>query len=300
MTETQEKPNTDNSKEKEELIPFGKFLEEYPIGTNQKVEDYYVDTKNTSSYYRYEKCVPTLQLHCEKCGGKRNFDGKWQHSSYLDNKEPSRAEDDFLVYTCRDCEEYTKHYCLWAATAGQNGEGQIIKIGEYPELNIKLPTGLSKLFGEDYPYFIKGLKCEKRGLGLGAYTYYRRVVENQKNRLFGEILKVAEKLGAKKDMTQKIENAISEVQFSAAVNIIKDALPESLLIDGHNPFKLLHKALSIGIHNQTDEKCLELAHNIRIVLTDLAERIKIALSEKRDLKSAVSELLQFNQEKRSK
>ncbi len=299
MNEKQENPNTDNSREKVELIPFGKFLEEYPMGTNQIVEGYYHNTGKTG-YYRYEKCAPALRLYCEKCGGIRNFDGKWQHSSYLDNKEPSRSEDDFLVYTCRDCEEYTKHYCLMAAPDGENGEGKVIKIGEYPELNIKLPTGLSKLFGTDYSYFIKGLKCEKRGLGLGAYTYYRRVVENQKNRLFGEILKVAEKLGAKKDMTQKIENAISEVQFSTAVNIIKDAIPESLLIDGHNPLKLIHKALSIGIHNQTDEKCLELAHNIRIVLTDLAERIKIALSEKRDLKSAVSELLQFNQEKRSK
>lgn len=299
MTETQENPNTDKNKEKEELIPFGKFLEEYPLGTSQIVEGYYNDTGG-SGYYRYEKYAPAIRLHCDKCGGERNFDGKWQHNSYLDKDNPTRLVDDFLVYTCRDCEEYTKHYCLSAAPVGQNGEGQIIKIGEYPELNIKLPTGLSKLFGEDYPYFIKGLKCEKRGLGLGAYTYYRRVVENQKNRMFGEILKVAQKLGAKKEMTQNIEKAISEVQFSKAVNIIKDALPESLLIDGHNPFKLLHKALSSGIHNQTDEKCLELAHNIRIVLTDLAERIKIALSEKRDLKSAVSELLQFNQEKRSK
>ncbi len=299
MTETQENPKTGNDEEQAELLSFRKFLEEYPIGTSQKVEGYYNDT-GKAGYYRYEKYAPSLRLNCNKCGGVRNFDVKWQHSSYLDNKEPSRAEDDFLVYTCRDCEEYTKHYCLWAVPGGENGEGNVIKIGEYPELNIKLPTGLSKLFGADYSYFIKGLKCEKRGLGLGAYTYYRRVVENQKNRMFGEILKVAQKLGANKDMTQNIEKAINEVQFSTAVNIIKDAIPESLLIDGHNPFKLLHKALSIGIHNQTDEMCLELAHNIRIVLTDLAERIKIALSEKRDLKSAVSELLQFNQEKRSK
>ena len=79
--------------------------------------------------------------------------------------------------------------------------------------------------------------------------------------------------------------------------MVKESLPESLLVDGHNPFKLLHKALSIGLHNQSDEECLKIAHNVRMVLIDLAERIKLALSEQRDLKSAVSALLKFNSEK---
>lgn len=290
MAEPQDNTNDSGKEEEPEFIPFATFLADYPTGTWQKVTDCYND-RHRSSYDRLLKCTPPLRLYCSKCNGVRNFDGKWKHYHYF---EKGKTAEDFLVYTCRDCDEYEKHYCLLSWLIDEEGGGEVIKIGEYPELNIKLPTSLPKLLGEDYPYFIKGLKCEKQGLGIAAYSYYRRVVENQKDRLFGEILKVAEKLGAKKQIIQTVQSAIDEVQFSKAVDIIKEALPESLLIDGHNPFKLLHKALSVGIHNQPDEKCLKLAHDIRIVLTDLSERLKMALSEKKGLRSAVSSLLKFN------
>ena len=84
--------------------------------------------------------------------------------------------------------------------------------------------------------------------------------------MLDEILKVSEKLSAKDEIIETIKNAILETQFSKAIDMVKDSLPESLLVDGHNPFKLLHKALSIGIHSETDDKCLEIAHNIRMVL----------------------------------
>ena len=273
-----------------EYIPFTKFLEEYPTGTIQKVSGFCKKEIELSQIY-LRKCTPPLRLYCQECDGTRNFEGEWVHYNSVGNNT-----DDFLVYTCRDCGKYEKHFCLYGTSLDKKGNGEVIKIGEYPALHIKLPTNLSKLLGDDYQSFIKGLKCEKQGLGIGAYSYYRRVVENQKNRLLDEIRKVLIKLSAKEEMIQTIEKAISENQFTKAIDMVKESLPESLLVDGHNPFKLLHKALSIGIHNETDEKCLEIAHNIRMVLIDLAERIKLALSEKRELKSAVSSLLQFKTE----
>lgn len=279
-------------KDTTEFIPFKTFLEEYPTGTFQNVSGYWKENTSVGagSYDRYPKCTPTLRLYCETCDGFRNFEGKWQHRDCLRD-----TKDDFLVYKCRDCDEQEKRFCLYV-TALDNCNGEVVKLGEYPSLHIKLPTNLSKLLGDDYYNFINGLKCERQGLGIGAYSYYRRVLENQKNQLLGEILKVSRKLSAKDEMIQTIERAISEIQFSKAIDMVKDSLPESLLVGGHNPFKLLHKSLSIGIHNESDEKCLEIAHNIRMVLIDLAERIKLALSEQRELNSAVSSLLQFKTE----
>ncbi len=150
--------------------------------------------------------------------------------------------------------------------------------------------------GEDYPIFIKGLKCEKQGFGIAAFAYYRRVVDNQKGRLITKILEVAQKLDAKPEMIGKLEQASKATQFSRAVDTIKDAIPESLLVDGRNPLKLLYTALSIGLHEESDEKCLEMAHSIRMVLSDLAERIQQALREQAELKSAVSELLKVERE----
>ncbi|HCO95577.1 MAG TPA: hypothetical protein DIU00_16780 [Phycisphaerales bacterium] len=285
-----EEENQAQQEDTTEPITFKTFLEEYPTGTLQNVSEF-CEWKNEYSQSVLRRCKPTLRLYCKQCDGTRNFEGEWEYGG-----SAADVRDDFLIYTCRDCGKYTKHFCLFSVALPDQKNGKVLKIGEYPSLHIKLPTNLSKLLGDNYSNFINGLRCERQGLGIGAYSYYRRVVENQKNHLLEEILKVSKKLSAKKEMIQTIEKAILETQFSKAINMVKESLPESLLVGGHNPFKLLHKPLSIGIHDKTDEKCLEMAHNIRMVLIDLAERIKLALSEQRELKSAVSSLLQFKTE----
>jgi hypothetical protein len=86
-------------------------------------------------------------------------------------------------------------------------------------------------------------------------------------------------------------------EFSKAVESAKDAIPQSLLINGQNPLTLLYSALSIGIHEQTDEKCLELAHDVRVVLVELSERLGQALKDEAELDSAVSRLMKARQDK---
>jgi hypothetical protein len=54
---------------------------------------------------------------------------------------------------------------------------------------------------------------------------------------------------------------------------------------------LLHSAVSEGLHEHTDEECLDLATTIRIVLTDLAERIGLALKDQTELNAAVTKLM---------
>jgi len=295
MSEEEKPSDSITTESTEEFIPWNTFLEEYPVMSNQRVSGYYTKESGYGVELALIKTTPVLKLFCAECYVLRNFDGEWTIYSRL---RQSSSLNDFLVYLCRDCKKGMKHYSLISSYIDADGNGQALKVGEYPELSIKIPSSLPKLLGKDYPYFIKGLKCEKQGLGVAAYAYYRRVVENQKNRLLKEILKVSAKLGADEAITNNLEAAIKEVQFSKAIDIAKESMPESLLIDGHNPFKLLHRVLSIGIHNQPDESCLEIAHNIRIVLTDLSVRIKAALGERNDLKASVASLLKFNKDKK--
>lgn len=103
--------------------------------------------------------------------------------------------------------------------------------------------------------------------------------------------RVAAKLGADAETIKLFDKARNETQFSKAVDDIKAAIPQALSIQGHNPLTLLHKALSEGIHAQSDEECLEVATSIRVVLTELAERISQALKDEAQLKNAVSRLL---------
>src|SRR5271166_2758708 len=165
------------------------------------------------------------------------------------------------------------------------------KFGEHPPFGPPIPSRLISLIGPDRELFLKGRRCENQALGIGAFVYYRRVVEDQKNRIFDEIIKVAEMVSAPPDTIAKLREAKKENQFSKAIDMIKDAIPQRLLIHGQNPLTLLHSALSRGLHEQTDEKCLELATDIRLILAELSELLGHALKDERELKEAISRLM---------
>ena len=71
---------------------------------------------------------------------------------------------------------------------------------------------------------------------------------------------------------------------------VKNAIPQRLLINGQNPLTLSHAALSKGLHTHSDETCLELATDIRLILAELAELLGHALKDERELKEAVARL----------
>jgi hypothetical protein len=54
---------------------------------------------------------------------------------------------------------------------------------------------------------------------------------------------------------------------------------------------LLHSALSDGLHQRSDEQCLEIASSIRVVLAELSERLAQALKDEAELNKALSRLM---------
>ena len=99
------------------------------------------------------------------------------------------------------------------------------------------------------------------------------------------------------DIVADLTKAKETFQFTQAITGVKLAIPQALLVDGNNPLLLLHATLSSGIHDKSDDECLELARSIRIVLAGLVERIDQALSEKKEPTEAVSKLLKAKAEK---
>ena len=115
------------------------------------------------------------------------------------------------------------------------------------------------------------------------------MVENHKDQILDEIIKVSKKIAP--EMVDGLELAKKENQFSKAVESVKNGIPQALLINGQNPLTLLHSALSEGLHAQTDEECLDLAHDVRVVLSELAERLGQALKDEAELNKAISRLM---------
>ena len=266
------------------------FLETQPPESGVEVGDAVIMDGNTLWLV-----TNSIQLHCEspECNGTHWFD-------HVDGNVYPKVKEwksGIAVYRCRHCRSATKAFGFYVRLDDNRQTVVAYKIGEYPPFGPPTPSRVISLIGPDRELFLKGRRAENRGLGIGAFAYYRRVVENQKSRIIEEMGRVAQKLGAKPEVMSKFDAAQKETQFSAAIDRVKDAIPESLLISGHNPLTLLHTALSQGLHAKDDNVCLELAQSIRVVLMDLAERISLALKEQAELTGAVSRILQQNSKK---
>jgi hypothetical protein len=200
-----------------------------------------------------------------------------------------------VTYSCRNCQEKFKRYALaLSADKERNGEfyfGHAFKLGEHPPFGPPTPARMLRLIQEDRELFLIGRRAETQGMGIGAFAYYRRVVDNQKRRLFQKIIDVAKRLDAPVAQIKELESERDNWQFTGSVEAIKGVVPQALLIKGHNPMTLLHRALSAGLHAQTDEQCLEVAKSIRVVLIEFAERAAQVLKDHAELDTAVSRLL---------
>jgi hypothetical protein len=119
------------------------------------------------------------------------------------------------------------------------------------------------ILGDERDIFIKGRRCENQGLGIGAFAYYRRIVEIKKNQLFDEIIRVAEAVRLEPRIIQELREAREETQFGKAMKTV---------------------------HAGSDQECLEIATSIRVVLAELAEKIGNALKDERELNEVLGKL----------
>lgn len=273
-------------------ISFSEFLEGTPPGQQRAVADLFERAFYTGAQTAtLALTTPHLHLHCtsEHCNGPRFFRYAGRDRRPLQKSSSNLL---FIQYKCSNCGAHSKTFALLIDNLDEHsGTGRCYKFGELPLYGPPTPARLLRLFGGQRETFLKGRRCENQGLGVGAFAYYRRVVETQKNAILDEIIKASTSLKGPSDLVQSLQQAKKEVQFTKAIESVKNALPEALLINGHNPLTLLHSALSKGLHEQSDERCLELAHDIRIVLAELAERISQVMKDDNELNSAVSRLL---------
>lgn len=200
-----------------------------------------------------------------------------------------------MSYGCTDCQRHFKIFGIRATRKTEKASTTICtKIYQEPSFGQPIPKRLFEIIGEENrEFFLQARRSIARGLGIGAYGYYRRIVENTKFDLIGSVLKVAEATNAPTSQIELLKKAQKERQFSKAIDILRDvaAIPAVLLIDGHNPLALLHDALSKGIHELADGECLERAQESEIVLCEIANRIQIALTEHKAVKAALSSIL---------
>lgn len=282
-----------SEEKRDEAITVAQFLEEVPPNQTRTISNLGLQEMVKAGSYQDVFRRSELQLHCpnESCNGIRFF-RCLSDQQVLGNRH---ARTFYVTYVCGNCQKYKKIFSLTAQLRpdSETGtDGVATKFGESPAFGPPVSPKLIKLIGADREMFLKGRRCENQGLGVGAFVYYRRVLENQRARILKEIIKVCEKVGVNQDHIATLRAAEAETRFSESLSMAKDVIPQALLIDGHSPLLLLHGALSEGLHTLSDEECLELASSVRVVLAELSDRLSQALKDEKELTSAVAHLLQ--------
>lgn len=171
---------------------------------------------------------------------------------------------------------------LWVPT-------QVIKIGQFPPLSIDIPKALQKNLGDAHTcLYRKALINRNEGYGLGAVSYMRRVVEDQTEELIEVVAQLAEAHQIDGDIIKKIRAAKEErTTYDQKLKIAATVVPRSLVIDGVNPLDVLYKLVSAGLHDLTEEQCIQVADETKSVFEYTFTRLRAEIDERRDFAAKV-------------
>ena len=272
--------------------------------------------------------LPRIRINCSQCDGERTFNplaSKGLSNAALSLGTPEGLESksqlyqSFQNYSCSDCLEdpEVKEYALsvnvtqirYVQTPEQtrlkpnpsavkaNAHFLISKIGEMPKPTKRLGARAKKLVGDQWELYAKGASDEAAGNGIGAFAYYRRVVEVSRNSIVEAICKAAHELEVPPEDIEKIRATKDSIRFSKSLDEIDDLIPKDLKNKGRNPLKSLYSPLSVGLHNRSDSQCLEAAADIRVLLDDLGEKIQRVIDRQSGIEKAIRRLEKFQKEK---
>ncbi len=194
-----------------------------------------------------------------------------------------------IYYKCAKCQDYAYAFMLKFERSGNTGKRTFVvhKVGQDPAVEQPIDKELKVWLGtDDAALFQKGLRTEANGFGIAAYSYYRRILE-------GNIEKLLTQIGAQTDSNElkdAIATALEQTNAAERIRLVKDHAPASLRPGGKNVFGVLYKALSQGIHSRTDEDCLRDAADIKVCLVFLIKRINREKLEAAELSSSMSAL----------
>lgn len=264
------------------------FLESAPL---------YSKIELISSQLKFIKLFNPIQLDCPRCKMQRTF-------SYLSSDETAwmkkpvnpfssgkqwDGESVKVNYSCSACQKFTAVFMLVFNDTTEK-KVSVKKVGQYPVANIDSTKETKRRLAEFYEIFEKGRKCELHSFGIGAFGYYRRIVELKIKDLMVEVsqLILEEDRAAFATALQEIE---SSHYAKDKIDLVSDFIPLSLKPGGHNPIGVLYAVLSEGIHSGTDEECLEVAVDIRKSLENLIHLLSTVKIAAQELSESTKKLL---------
>jgi hypothetical protein len=251
------------------------FIEEYPLyskfGTDQPIEAADLNNLAFNFFCKHEKEVHPFRL--QAIGHNNN--GKHQL--------PGGTVDftEMFAGVCQSCVTYTVNIIISGASQDEKPRYFIRKIGQYPapeasmaKLTDEIAYFLNDESRELYEKALKNLEWE---FGMGALTYFRRLIRNEVEKIIEALSnpyssqgnKIAEALSSYKQLRQKTK----------FVEEITPFLPKSLQVHGANSLLMLYDAASMAIDELTETECIKKSKDIDTLFRYLVRKICLERNE---------------------
>lgn len=209
-------------------------------------------------------------IHETPYGGSLHHRGETELEAWMKRGDGQKR----IVHTCSRVN--THNYYAYYFKSGN----YFIKFGQFPsaaDFQIPQAEKYRKILREErYKEMTRGIGLAAHGVGIGSFVYLRRVFE--------DLIEEAHIL-ARKD-TGFSEEEYKKARMDEKIEILKDHLPEFLVEN-----KILYSIMSKGIHELTEEECLQYFETIKIGIEQILDE-KIVHKEKADKAAKAREAIQ--------
>ncbi|MBI2023601.1 hypothetical protein HYT01_03505 [Candidatus Giovannonibacteria bacterium] len=219
----------------------------------------------------------TIDAYCIWC----DKEGVFRAYNYLSDNvsiPPWTTRHDGLIEVEYQCTRNNSHaYHTSYFKAGNF----FTKVGQFPSVaDFQIPQAQAyrKILDEEqYKEFTRGIGLAAHGIGIGSFVYLRRVFEN----LIEEARAKAQAENSKFPNGDYLKARMDE-----KIKMVKDYLPEFLVEN-----RSLYAILSTGIHELTEDECLQYFETVKIGIEQILDE-KIIQKEKADKTTKAREAIQ--------
>jgi len=248
------------------------ILKDFPSPRELFIETPLYHTVNLKGYdvskaFELEHFNGTIDSHCIECGRQSVFTPKISYYTTLANYKTSYLDDDEfeVVFNCTRENDHSMHFYF------VKRKGILFKIGQIPSLADLATYDVGKyrkVLGIKYSEFTRAIGLAANGIGIGSYTYLRRV-------FYDLIDRAHEQAGD--DLISKEE--FQNLKVKEKIKVLKDYLP-NVMVKNANIYSILSK----GIHELDEEECIKyyktLKMGIELILDEEIRRIEHEMKTK--------------------
>jgi hypothetical protein len=172
---------------------------------------------------------------------------------------------------------------------GKGEQVSVTKCGQYPKLEVNVPQAFERALGSRVALYRKGMTSRHAGYGIGALTYFRRLIEETTDEML-DLLEEALVAAGEAEALKKLKATRAGIHFDQKVKLAADILPTHLRPGGINPFGDLYELLSIGLHGLSDEECCDAVDAMDEALKFIYTRLKTHAEEAKGYVAAVRKI----------